>query len=180
MWRHLEELIKHVITPTEIMVTQIAEGHNPREPIRKARVLRAERQNSYETKLTNLEWTPTRFLEAAAHLYAKLPMPTDEEVEDYEFRLQVEAEENGDDEDDDNDGSDNDGETDDTPEEEQPVQEEVTHANRCKVCLDGVANVFTLPCKHMAMCERCTDLLRDDRCPICRTTIASKFNVFLS
>ena len=180
MWRHLEEIIKHVINPTEVMVTQIAQGHNPREPIRKARVLRAEKQNSYETKLTNLEWTPTRFLEAAAHLYSKLPIPTDEEVEDYEFRLRVEAEENGEENDDGNEESgDDDDVTDDTP-DEQPVEAEVPHANRCKVCLDGVANVFTLPCKHMAMCERCSELLRDDRCPICRTTIASKFNVFLS
>ena len=60
MWRQLEELIKHVIIPTEIRVVQIDEGHNPNEPLRRARVLRAERHNDYEMTLTNREWTPTR------------------------------------------------------------------------------------------------------------------------
>ena len=124
-----------------------------------------------------------RFLEAAAHLHAKVPLPTDEEVEDYEFRLRIEAEENG--EDLDAEGSDVEEENDPDEEEEaevrvQAVQAEVPLANRCKVCLDAVANVVTLPCKHMAMCEQCSELLRDDRCPICRTQIVTQFTIFLS
>ena len=108
-------------------------------------------------------------------------MPTDEEVEDYEFRLRIEAEENGEEEDAEG-GSDI--EDVNEPEEEEaaevPVQADVPLANRCKVCLDGIANVCTFPCKHMAMCEQFSELLRDDRCPICRTPIATKFTIFLS
>ena len=55
-----------------------------------------------------------RFLEASAHLYSKLPLPTVDEVADYEFRLRVEAEERGEEiEEDDDNGDDNDNDNDD-------------------------------------------------------------------
>ena len=60
LWRFLEELINIVIVPTKVVVKQINKGHNPREPMRRARLLRAELQNSYEDKLTNNEWTQTK------------------------------------------------------------------------------------------------------------------------
>ena len=59
-WKFLEELFDNVIEPAETMVEQINAGNNPREPLRRARAQRAERQNAFEAKLTNREWTPTR------------------------------------------------------------------------------------------------------------------------
>ena len=60
LWRFLEELVNNVIVPTEVVVKQINEGHTPREPMRRARQLRAERQTLYEEKLSTNQWTPTR------------------------------------------------------------------------------------------------------------------------
>ena len=60
LWRFLEELVQHVIGPTETMVHAIDAGNNPREPTRKKRMLRAQRQMDMESKLTNQEWTPTK------------------------------------------------------------------------------------------------------------------------
>ena len=173
LWRFLEEMVKHVIRPTELMVEQIDQGNNPREPTRKARLARAEKQNEYEAKLTNREWTPTRFLEASAHLYSKMPMPTQEEVDDYEFRLRVEALENGE----------------EVPEEEEaveedgddvaaPAPEDFNVGNRCKVCLNAEARVVTMPCRHMVMCASCSELIRDNRCPVCRADIVDSFTIF--
>ena len=53
-----------------------------------------------------------RFLEASAHLYSKLPLPTVNEVDNYEFRLRVEAEEGGEEVEDDDDDNDNDDDND--------------------------------------------------------------------
>ena len=118
-----------------------------------------------------------RFLEAAAHLYSKLPMPANEEVEDYEFRLRVEEEEAG------VDFGDAD-EPEEAEEEASQAQDVDTqpqpHANRCNICLDGVARVVCIPCNHCCMCVTCADLLVDERCPVCRTTIVHKITVFFS
>ena len=62
LWQFLEELVSNVIVPMEVVVKQINKGHTQREPMRGARLLRAERQNSYEVKLTSNEWTPTKSL----------------------------------------------------------------------------------------------------------------------
>jgi hypothetical protein len=78
-----------------------------------------------------------------------MTMPTDEEVEDYDFRLHLEAEENGDEPDDDNsDGEDGDGgDGDDVDEPQRPGPNE--DDTKCKICYDNHAKVLTLPCSHV-------------------------------
>ena len=109
-------------------------------------------------------------------------MPTDDEVEDYEFRLRIEAEENGEDLDDESDG---DGDDDEDQVDENlnaPVQNAVANvvddATACKICYDRRAKVLTLPCRHAVMCEECAIQIVDNRCPVCRTDIVQRIVMF--
>ena len=85
-------------------------------------------------------------------------MPNEEEVADYEFRLRIEAEENGYDIEDD---EDNDVEVEAEPEPEIALEEERVFRNRCTVCLGAEARVVTIPCGHCCMCQQCSEQLGD-------------------
>ena len=47
-----------------------------------------------------------------------------------------------------------------------------------QVCLDSIANVVLLPCRHMCCCQRCSESLRS--CPVCRRKTEKKIQAFLS
>ena len=107
----------------------------------------------------------------SAHLFNAMPLPT--QAEDYDFRMALEAEENG-----------------EAVEVEEVDADEVDGvegeigtqpaANVCKICLDGEARVGTMPCRHVAMCVACSKRIQDARCPICRTAIVSMTTFFFS
>jgi hypothetical protein len=74
-------------------------------------------------------------------------------------------------------------------EEKLRLQEELRRVQRergqadgrdshCRVCLDRPLEVALEPCGHVAICRDCANRL--DSCPICRTSIAKKKNVFVS
>lgn len=46
---------------------------------------------------------------------------------------------------------------------------------KCKVCLDADLCTVFLPCRHMAVCERCADVL--EHCPVCRATIENSIEL---
>jgi baculoviral IAP repeat-containing protein 7/8 len=46
----------------------------------------------------------------------------------------------------------------------------------CKVCLENVAEILYLPCRHIASCRRCKLLLM--KCPVCRQKCDSFIHVF--
>eukprot|EP01080_Neovahlkampfia_damariscottae_P000452 gene452-6863_t len=46
----------------------------------------------------------------------------------------------------------------------------------CKICFDAFKTTLTLPCAHLAMCEKCADLVTE--CPICRESISSRIKAF--
>eukprot|EP00439_Symbiodinium_sp_Y106_P039622 s2528_g4.t2 len=48
----------------------------------------------------------------------------------------------------------------------------------CVICLDNLANLVTLPCKHLAMCTFCGFQEDLTECPICRTRIGEKMQIF--
>ena len=110
-------------------------------------------------------------------------MPTDEEVEDYDFRLRLEAEENGEependldeDDDDGDDGGDDLDDGDDVGNARAVPDEDDT---KCKICYNNRAKVLTLPCRHAVMCETCAQQLEDPRCIMCRAPIVDKFVIF--
>lgn len=47
----------------------------------------------------------------------------------------------------------------------------------CKICMERKANVVLLPCKHVAVCSSCVFGI-DNICPICRTEVHEKINLF--
>eukprot|EP01129_Flabellula_baltica_P017732 TRINITY_DN9942_c0_g1_i1.p1 TRINITY_DN9942_c0_g1~~TRINITY_DN9942_c0_g1_i1.p1 ORF type:complete len:244 (+),score=34.14 TRINITY_DN9942_c0_g1_i1:25-732(+) len=47
----------------------------------------------------------------------------------------------------------------------------------CCICLDKPANTLCLPCKHLCLCNYDSKMI--DRCPICRTMITEKMEIYL-
>ena len=87
-------------------------------------------------------------------------MPTVDEVEDYELRFRVEAEEHGEEVEDnddvdntDDDADDNNG---DAPQPDVTVQDR-TGQSHFKICFDGEACFSTLPFGHALMCQPCSN-----------------------
>lgn len=53
----------------------------------------------------------------------------------------------------------------------------------CPVCLDAPRSIILTPCHHVALCESCLKLMKDNasaslKCPLCRTTIHSAAKIF--
>ena len=86
-WKFCDDLIQHVLLVSETLVQQVEAGNQPREATRRSRLVLSERQADYESKLLANEWSPTKFLEASAHLFDTLRMPSDNEVADFEEEM---------------------------------------------------------------------------------------------
>lgn len=48
----------------------------------------------------------------------------------------------------------------------------------CVVCMDNLANLVCLPCKHLAMCTYCGQQPDVKCCPICRGDIKEKMQIY--
>jgi len=46
----------------------------------------------------------------------------------------------------------------------------------CVICMDNLANIVCLPCKHLALCSYCQQDVAD--CPICRSALEDKMQIF--
>jgi baculoviral IAP repeat-containing protein 7/8 len=51
--------------------------------------------------------------------------------------------------------------------------------SHCKICLERRSSVIFMPCRHVAVCGECVFGL-DETCPICRTPIGEKINLFFA
>lgn len=60
---------------------------------------------------------------------------------------------------------------------DEPVQTEIQFESLCKICLDRKSSILFLPCKHVAVCGVCVFGIERD-CPICRTPIDEKINLY--
>ena len=63
-----------------------------------------------------------------------------------------------------------------------PVIETVEHsfptgAVKCSVCLENVADILLIPCRHLCMCGPCK--MNVATCPICRVAILAVMTVFV-
>lgn len=52
-------------------------------------------------------------------------------------------------------------------------------AGTCVVCLDNLANIVCLPCRHNAVCSFCSALSPMATCPMCREVIQDQMEIFL-
>lgn len=49
----------------------------------------------------------------------------------------------------------------------------------CVVCLSNERNVLIKPCNHVCVCNSCLDILKEKKCPMCRTDISNTEIVYL-
>ena len=63
-------------------------------------------------------------------------------------------------------------------EEHKKELEVVKSEKLCKVCFSNEVNVISFPCKHVILCEVCSEKILD-KCPSCKTKINKYFKVFL-
>uniref|UniRef100_A0A7S3TN90 RING-type domain-containing protein n=1 Tax=Strombidinopsis acuminata TaxID=141414 RepID=A0A7S3TN90_9SPIT len=48
----------------------------------------------------------------------------------------------------------------------------------CVICMDNLANLVCLPCKHLALCAYCDDQQNVTDCPICRCVLKEKMQIY--
>lgn len=56
----------------------------------------------------------------------------------------------------------------------------LTDDYKCIICIENAKNVILRPCLHLAICKLCYDRLRDNRCPICKTTIENDISIYIA
>ena len=49
----------------------------------------------------------------------------------------------------------------------------------CVICFEVVKDTVVLPCRHLCLCQGCTQIVRmqNNTCPICRTRIESFLHI---
>lgn len=54
----------------------------------------------------------------------------------------------------------------------EDITEYLTDDNKCLVCLNAIANVIYIPCKHILICKECQNKLKDKtNCILCRKNV---------
>jgi len=48
----------------------------------------------------------------------------------------------------------------------------------CVICMDNLCNLVCLPCKHLALCTYCGQKQDVTTCPICRTELKEKMQIY--
>ncbi|CAK0903856.1 unnamed protein product, partial [Prorocentrum cordatum] len=61
----------------------------------------------------------------------------------------------------------------------QQSTEDSDQKKTCVVCMDNLPNVVCLPCKHLGLCSICSQACSLTQCPICRSEIIDKMQVYL-
>jgi len=51
----------------------------------------------------------------------------------------------------------------------------------CVICMENLANIVCLPCRHLALCSFCSQQAYADRsiCPLCRGSITERMQIFM-
>ena len=62
--------------------------------------------------------------------------------------------------------------------QQQQLQVIVDDSNCCCVCLLRSKNTVLLPCKHMCMCDQCSNHVSLNSCPLCKTRIQLIMKVY--
>eukprot|EP01126_Amoeba_proteus_P056804 TRINITY_DN7190_c0_g4_i2.p1 TRINITY_DN7190_c0_g4~~TRINITY_DN7190_c0_g4_i2.p1 ORF type:complete len:263 (-),score=40.17 TRINITY_DN7190_c0_g4_i2:187-975(-) len=48
----------------------------------------------------------------------------------------------------------------------------------CVICMASPKSILLQPCNHLCVCKGCTSLLANDLCPVCRSVIQQKIQVY--
>ena len=63
----------------------------------------------------------------------------------------------------------------------EQLRQEIQELNRqkaCKVCLDNPIEIILIPCRHVIACKSCAE--RVSSCPICRSEIGTRLEIYFS
>ncbi|XP_066138439.1 E3 ubiquitin-protein ligase RNFT1-like [Euwallacea fornicatus] len=65
--------------------------------------------------------------------------------------------------------------------EDQKPDESLATDKDCVICQERVKCILLLPCKHVCLCEECSEKMKDykDECPICRSYIMDAMKIYL-
>ena len=63
-------------------------------------------------------------------------------------------------------------------EREEESRGKVDERRLCVVCCETEKSIVLLPCRHMCLCEGCSEHEAMTACPLCRRQIINKFSVF--
>lgn len=68
-----------------------------------------------------------------------------------------------------------------SPNKKHPADQSGPNIGLCIICEDNEKSVVLVPCGHLCMCKQCADQLQNynQYCPICRTLIYRKVDVFI-
>jgi len=58
-------------------------------------------------------------------------------------------------------------------------QDQSQQAPTCVICMDNLVNLVCLPCRHLVLCSLCGKKGVVDSCPICRSPIDSRMQIFM-
>lgn len=67
----------------------------------------------------------------------------------------------------------------DLHEQLQSAQKESKSAPTCVICMDNLVNMVCLPCRHLALCTFCGQQGSIESCPICRSHIEDRMQIFM-
>ena len=60
-----------------------------------------------------------------------------------------------------------------------PPLSQAEEENLCIICEEATKRVVLLPCKHLCLCSACSKLEQVKDCPMCRTEISDRMEVFM-
>lgn len=61
----------------------------------------------------------------------------------------------------------------------EKTKDAIEEIRRCKICLSSCSVITILPCKHTCMCSNCSTNYTATTCPICRTEITDRINIYM-
>mmetsp|Transcript_80918 Transcript_80918/g.127401 ORF Transcript_80918/g.127401 Transcript_80918/m.127401 type:complete len:524 (-) Transcript_80918:260-1831(-) len=62
---------------------------------------------------------------------------------------------------------------------DQTDTQETRHTPSCVICMDNLVNLVCLPCKHLALCSFCGLQDTVESCPICRSHIEGRMQIYM-
>ena len=151
IWTFMEAL-NDIIQDTDNDIGRFRMGREISRPRKKRDINNSERRHICKQKLSCGEYNPMEFIKAISHTIGNINLQDTNYSSDYESS------------------------------DEENV-EATREMNTCVVCLEPrTATWIFMPCRHANCCTGCSQTIEEQGhpCPVCRSTIESRFQIFTS